>query len=293
MNVIGNKYHIDIDEEANWKLEMGDTEIFFDPEFRLHENTIQFGHVLAAPRKYEQNTQQFGELAQVGAKVYFHHHVHDKDNKVNASEVSDSKDFYMAEPLSLYCQVIDGDIHMLNDFVLVEPIEEDESNYKTSSGIMTKARPDMVPNYGIVRHVPKHASAYNLKPGDKIFFTDNSNYELNIEDKDYYCMQLHRDIPYVIEEDGTVRTIGRWGIVEPLDEGEDFEKNSIGLYVKRKHKVQKHKGRVYIVSNHQEWEVSVGEDVIFDRKSMFATDIDGKTFYCVDILRDIILSYCV
>jgi len=261
MNVIGNKYHIDIDEESNWKLQMGDKEIFFDPEFRLHENTIQFGHVLAAPKKYVQSTQQFGELAKVGSKVYFHHHVHDKDNKVNASEVSDSKDFYMAEP--------------------------------TASGIMTKARPDMVPNYGIVRHVPKHASVFNLKPGDKIFFTDNSNYELNVEGKDYYCMQLHRDIPYVIEEDGSIRTIGMWGIVEPLDEGEDYEKNTLGLYVKRKYRVQKHKGRVHILSDYKDWEVSVGEDVIFDRKGQFATKIDGKTFYCVDILRDIILSYCV
>jgi co-chaperonin GroES (HSP10) len=293
MNVIGDKYHIEIDEEANWKLEMGDMEIFFDPEFRLHENTIQFGHVLATPSKYRESVQQFGNLAEVGAKVYFHHHVHDKDNKVNASDVSDNKDFYIAEPLSLYCQVIDGEIQMLNDFVLVEPIEEDESNYKTASGIMTKARPDMIPNYGIVRHVPSHASKVNLKPGDKIFFTENSNYELNVEGKDYYCMQMNRDIPYVVEEDGSARPIGMWGLVEALDEGDNYEENSLGLYVKRKHNVQQHKGKIYKLSNFMEWEVSEGEDVIFDRKGYLSTKVNEKTFYCVNILRDIILSYCV
>ena len=71
MRPIGRSYHINIDEETNWKIKMGDTELFFDPEYNLELNTIQVGTVEQIPHRYRQSDQQFGRLADVGDKVYF------------------------------------------------------------------------------------------------------------------------------------------------------------------------------------------------------------------------------
>ena len=288
MNAVGNKYHIEIDEEANWKIKMGDTEIFFDPEYRLEYNTIQWGYVLATPHRYRETKEQFGPVADVGSKVYFHHHIHHKDNRVDAVD----KEFYIAEPLSMFCQVVDGEINMLNDFVLVKPI--DEVDKKTESGIIVEtAKTAYVPNKGIVHHVPEHGPGYGINYGDMVHFTDNSEYEIEVEGEKYYCMQLHRDIPYVIESDDTIKMLGDWGIVQPLDGGDDFEENDFGVLVRRKDKVQKHKGKVTHVSASQDWEVVVGDDVLFDRKGQFKTTIKNKEYYCLNIKRDILLLFCV
>lgn len=292
MRPIGRSYHINIDEETNWKIKMGDTELFFDPEYNLELNTIQVGTVEQIPHRYRQSDQQFGRLADVGDKVYFHHHVHGESNYVDLSEdVKERKGFFIAEPYQMFCRVVNGEIKMLNDFVLVKPIEEKDK--KTDSGIILEAaKTAYKPNLGIVHHVPEHGADYGINPGDKIFFTNNSEYELEVEGEKYYCMQLHRDIPYIIEED-SIKMLGMWGIVEPLDEGDEFEENDFGVFVKRKDRVQKHKGRVSHLSKSSEWEVEVDDEVIFDRKGHFKTFIDNKTHYCLNIKRDILLLFCV
>jgi co-chaperonin GroES (HSP10) len=197
-------------------------------------------------------------------------------------------DIYFADPMELFCEIIDGEIHMLNDYVLVEPILEPEENYMRN-GIMIKPNAENLSNEGILRHVPDHGTICGVKPGDKVFFTNNSNYELEVEGTKYYCMKLHRDVPYRFNEDGTITVLTRWGLIKPEVE-ENWQKNDYGFFNLLKNDNKRHIGVIYKLSSVGE-EVEEGERVIFDRREFLSTEIDGEKYYCVDTKQDIILSY--
>jgi co-chaperonin GroES (HSP10) len=78
---------------------------------------------------------------------------------------------------------------MLTHWNFIEPIEEDESNYKTKSGIYIKPSPGVVKQRGIVKHPSKFLIEQGVKKGDKVIFDRVADYKIIVEGETYYRVQ--------------------------------------------------------------------------------------------------------
>ena len=70
---------------------------------------------------------------------------------------------------------------MLDNWVLVEQVRESEDDCKTDSGIWFKANPDEEEFHGILRHSNQELLDQGCKIGDRVIFSENSEYEMEIE----------------------------------------------------------------------------------------------------------------
>jgi len=108
---------------------------------------------------------------EVGEEVYFHPNVTEPDN-LHAEGV------YKALPDQLICV----GHRMQAGWVLVEPVAEDV----TSDGFITSVDAGTKLLQGIVRHIRNKP---DLKPGDHVFFQEDSNWEYEVEGVTYFAMK--------------------------------------------------------------------------------------------------------
>jgi co-chaperonin GroES (HSP10) len=145
---------------------------------------------------------------QVGDKIYFHFNTLVPENKI---KLKDGRNLYKLNYTNALCVVRSSEIIGVSGHVLIEPVYEDGTidlgnnikgkvnEFNLVTDLHTKAK------YleGIVRHVckPLHGDELDLHPGERIFFVENSDWEVKIEDKIFYCMK-YWDIIAKIEHDG-------------------------------------------------------------------------------------------
>jgi len=185
---------IEADAERGRKKKLEDgTEIFIDTDFNPHstENATQDGIVRYIPTKLESGKRM--ELSP-GDHVYTHHFLCDEENKIMVN----GKLLYMLRYESIYCKVVPTGIQMLENWNLVEPIEEDESNYKTASGIYIKSSPDVVKQNGTMRCPSPKIEECGVNEGDRVIFTKVADYPIKIEGQTLYRME-DRDILAVVQ----------------------------------------------------------------------------------------------
>jgi co-chaperonin GroES (HSP10) len=280
MKATRNFYHINIDDKENWEIVTPNgTKLFFDPEFDTVNNIIQYGKVINPPMSI--NRQHNMTQPEAGDTVYFHHQVF--GNKVEFEE----EYFRWATHDQLYFIIRDGKVIMLNDFVLVKPIEKQE---ETTSGILLESRPKRIEQRGIVEALPDMGFKTGLELGDEIAFVKNADYVIKIQDDEYYLMNLDSVIGPVIEPNGEehVIPIGQWTIVEPLDEGEEYEEKNGILIQKRIRKEEKHRGLVHRTFN-ETLGIKDGDKVVYDRRPFYAFKENDIKYYAVNAERDIFM----
>jgi co-chaperonin GroES (HSP10) len=277
MKATKNFYHINIDDNENWEIstESG-FKLFFDPEFDTVNNIIQYGKVINPPIAINKQTNM--TQPEAGDTIYFHHQVY--GNKVEFEEDY----FRWATHDQLFFIIKNDGIVMLNDFVLLEPIETQEE----SGGILLESTPKRIKQRGNVVALPEYADGLGLEFNDEVVFTKNSDYVITVGEKDYYLMNVNDIIGLVVNGDKgeVVIPVGQWSLVEPLDEGSDYE-NHNGVLVQRKvKKHEKHRGLVYKTFD-TVLGIKDGDKVIYDRKPFFSFVENKKKYYAVNADRDI------
>ncbi len=100
-----------------------------------------------------------------GDVVYCHHFLNDE----SAKKVVNGLKCYEMDINDIYLKIVDGEIKMLGEWLLIEPIIEEKFGRKFAE-----------PNVGILRY------GVDEYIGCKIAFEKNSDYELLVEDKTYY-----------------------------------------------------------------------------------------------------------
>jgi len=108
---------------------------------------------------------------QVGEEVYFHPNVTEPENM-------HTEGVYKALPDQLICV----GTRMQGGWVLVDPIEE--SN--VTDGFITAIDAGTKLLEGIMRHIRNRP---DLKPGDHVFFQEDSNWEYEVEGTVYFAMK--------------------------------------------------------------------------------------------------------
>ena len=178
-------------DKAKNKTLAGGINIVIDTRFNPHHagNVTQDGIVEYVPAKLS-NKQKI-EIKK-GDKVFCHHFLCDEENQVEAN----GEILYHIIYESIFCKIVEEKIEMLGEHCLVEPTNEE----KKSSLIIT---PDSAikesKNIGILRHMNKKLAEQGAKKGDTVAFTANSDYDIEVEGKKYYCMK-DKDIIAVLEK---------------------------------------------------------------------------------------------
>jgi len=167
-------------------------EMYLDSSYDPMKFARQYGEVVITPEKLSSEHMDI----QVGDRIYFHHFVADNKNKMVEDE--DGNYILQVKANQIYCAVREGEIIMQNFWCFVEQKLESEENYKTDSGIFLKSTPDIEELRGYLRYANQEILDYGAKVGDEIVFTENSEYNMNIEGKELLRMR-NIDILAVIE----------------------------------------------------------------------------------------------
>lgn len=277
MKTTKDVFLIDINEEDRYKKKLGDIELYFDPEYNPHQTQLQYGRVKVTPRSCKNYSGN--ELPSEGDLIYFHHFVPDQKVQLERDD-----EYNWASHDQIFCYVKNDQVVMLGDFIFIEPIKEDEEI--TDSGIITKASIETIKQHGIVRYAPAGSSEYGVEVGDEIIFTQNSEYELEIEGQTGYVMQMRKDIPIILK-DGKETVLGNWSLIYPLDEDDQYILNTSGIYVQSKIDTHKCKGRIVQLPNEEgPYGLRENDEVIFDKKHFYAVEVDDQKHYVVNINHD-------
>jgi len=190
---LGQFMYIELEKETeNTHILSDGTELWLDTELEKFQHARQYG-IVKYPTLNPRKQFDDGIELQSGEKVYFHHFVCDERINKLISVASDSnitkEKIYQAYIDQVYCVIRDEKIIMLQDYVFVEPIYEDDSQYVTSSGIYLKAEKEVMKEKGIVRHINKFSEDLGIKVGQKVIFQKSCNYEMEVEGKKYYRMR--------------------------------------------------------------------------------------------------------
>ena len=194
MKPIKNLVFTKREKKENNEIQIGDNTIEVDTSWSPMHWVNQKAEVIGVPDKLESWMDTEMEL-QPGDFVYTHHFINDDEHAMNV----DGKEVAWMAYNQLFARVRDGKVHMLNDYVLVEPVKETEDEIKSESGLFLKANQEDKSNVGVLKYVNSRTEYLGAKVGDKIYFETNSDYEMDIEGERLFRMK-NNDLIYVIKE---------------------------------------------------------------------------------------------
>jgi len=184
---------VNVPSKTKDTLKLGDREIFIDTRFDEFNHRICYGRVVSAPHVIDTGVKE-------GDTLFFHHHV------TQNSTLSLGDNNYIAvydeeNPRGSHAIAYrnsKGEIHMLSEWVFVQPIEDETEEEVTPSGIIIdiklKERDD---KEAIVFMPHKELARQGVKVGDVVGFDRDSDYKMKLDDDTIvYRMRLD-DISYV------------------------------------------------------------------------------------------------
>lgn len=162
-------------------------ELYLESKFREFENRYCYGEVVGVPLKYKTPVQ-------VGDTLYFHHHV------VLDARAEIDKELYIVRysesgghATQAYAYKRNGNIRLFSNWVFVG-IEKEEGE-KTKSGILL-LEPSVKKNVATILYESDELDREGIKKGDKVYFANNADYEMELEGETVYRMRID-DILYV------------------------------------------------------------------------------------------------
>lgn len=206
MNILRDVFWIRADKDSNKKLNIKGHDgkyLQLDTDFNKYENAVQQGEIVFVPSAITKHSKRYNHIQgqyeesgfrnnfkiQEGDKVYFHHFVVDP----RGSAIINEEELFQCHYRDIYCVVRDGKIHMIENWVLISPIKETEDDYnKRTGGVMLVTKPILgyFKQTGIVSHINDFAKDFGIQEGNKIYFAEESDYEIKIEGVIYYRMKL-------------------------------------------------------------------------------------------------------
>lgn len=165
---------------------MAGKEFYLESKFREFENRYCYGEVVGVPLKHETPVR-------VGDILYFHHHV------VLDARAEIGKNLYIVKysktgghGTQAYAYKRNGQLRLFSDWVFVG-IEKEEGE-KTNSGIIL-LQPSVKKNIATILYESDELDREGIKKGDKVYFANNADYEMELEGETVYRMRID-DILY-------------------------------------------------------------------------------------------------
>lgn len=181
MKPLNNRTLVELEKRVNDEVMVGDRKFILDSVFREYWNTVQMASVVESDM----------ESLEAGDIVYVHHFVNAPEQRLPINGR-----FSFLEFNQIYCRVRNDEMKVLANYVLVEPVTYGDTGIsKSKHGLLlnTKSPNERIERVGIASLLSDNALEAGLKEGDKILFDKNCEYEILIDGKLYYRMEL-RDV---------------------------------------------------------------------------------------------------
>tara|TARA_B100001094_G_scaffold83530_1_gene79848 strand:+ start:339 stop:917 length:579 start_codon:yes stop_codon:yes gene_type:complete len=167
-----------VPKKVNETKKIGDVEIYIETKFNEFEHRVMEGEVVGIPEKYKTQVA-------IGDTLYFHHHVvitpQVLDEKNDLYQVNYSPDGGHATQSYIVKKKDTDEIIALDDWVFLDPIKPEP---KLKSDILELVSFEEEVNYkGKIMYASDKIKELGLKIGDVVWFTKDSDYEMQIDDK--------------------------------------------------------------------------------------------------------------
>ena len=179
MNSFNGRTIVERQRRYKDKLMVGGMEFQLDVAFRKYWHTVQVASVITAGRD-DLEPQDI---------IWVHHFIDEQGLPFGGN-------IAFVEYNQVYCRKRGDKLETLGNFILVEPITYAELGMiRSESGIRlsTKNASDNAEKIGIARLLSDQAEKFGLKDGDRVLFNKNCEYEIEVDGKVYYRMEL-RDV---------------------------------------------------------------------------------------------------
>lgn len=182
-----NSFIIRLPKKFKDEIEIGGTKMYLDSKFDEFGNRFMEAEIVSVPSKY--NTG-----AKPGDTLYFHHHIvlnkdfslgdnmyivpfHPQGNRNNMANAYKNED----------------GINMLGQWVFLEPME---SSKKIKSQLIELVEQEVDNDRGRLLFTSNDISEEGLEIGDVIYFSKNSDYEMEVDGRKVWRMLIN-DLLYV------------------------------------------------------------------------------------------------
>jgi len=186
MKPLNGRTLVKVEKRLNDKVMVAGQEFILDPVFRHYWNTVQMAEVIASGR----------EDLEPGDIVYVHHFVNAPEQML---PIKDNMSYL--EYNQIYARIRNGEMKVLSNFVLVEPVTYGQAGLVTTKGGLirsTHSAEDQVEKIGVAKFLSDHAEDEGLEEGELILFNKNCEYEILIGDNILYRMEM-RDVITTID----------------------------------------------------------------------------------------------
>lgn len=167
---------VEREKRHNDTIMVGGMEFRLDVAFRRYWHTVQMASVITSDR----------DDLKPEDIIWVHHFVEDQVLPFGG-------DLAYLEYNQIYCRKRGKELETLGNFILVEPITYGELGMtRTESGLRlsTKNDGDNAERIGVARLLSDKAKTGGLNDGDRILFNKNCEYEIEVDGKVYYRMEL-------------------------------------------------------------------------------------------------------
>ena len=192
MKPIKDHFFIKVDKKTEDTTIIGNTELVIDTSYDPMKLARQYGVVVETPISLSKGVKL--DIKE-GDTVYCHHFLTENENEVKFYE---QELVYKIHWSDIYCRVRNGKLKMLHHWNFVEQKTEDEESIKTKSGIFLKPEVEDITLHGYVRHMNDWLKDQGVKIGDEVIFSENSEYDMKIEDNTLLRMR-NQDILAIVK----------------------------------------------------------------------------------------------
>lgn len=175
MNTVRSNVVVKADD-PNDNVEMKNgKKLWIDTSFNPQQHAVISGEVIATGPNVKD--------LQKGDRVFFHYNCY-RDN----FRLFHNKDDLLRVPLELiYCKLRDGEMEMMDDKLLVEPIDNPE--YKSENDIVLTNQSKYKELHAKVAYLPKNYKG-DMKAGDTIIYDPESDIPIKIGGTTYFRMEV-------------------------------------------------------------------------------------------------------
>lgn len=181
-------YHIlvHIPKAVNDTMKVGDTEIYVDTKFNEFQHRTMKAKVVGVPAKFDCQVE-------VGDYVFHHHHVAMNDNQIvdaNEKVYRVNYDQYGGSANQAYLiEKPDGTLIAVADWVFLEPIDVEPELKSDVIELVTFKEPEK--RWGRIVYGSQWLESEGLAVGDVVFFAKDADYEMDINGRKLWRMQMH------------------------------------------------------------------------------------------------------
>jgi len=195
LRTVKDIFFVDADFNANKTMDIKGADgerLYIDIDFDPYAYATRIGAITHTPLIIGDKYKYLTKLDK-GDIVIFHHFVCQEDNRV----IVDGKHYFKADFCHLFAKIKNNTVTPLEQFIFVRPIKDE---VKFMGKLQISFEDKNLKSTGIIEYLSEEAKGVGLKVGDKVFYTKNAEYKMNILGTEFYRMRIRNIL--LVERDG-------------------------------------------------------------------------------------------